>query len=119
MPNRRPNHALTGTTTPSESVYAVAIHCTWSVVAPKSRWMSTTATLTIVVSRIDMNMPETSTSMGMIQPRPPVSTWVDSGSARVTGDGASAWLGRAPSSTWSPTLIPSIVARVRAGRRCA
>src|SRR5258708_5896444 len=42
----------------------VATHCTWSVVAPKSRCMVGTATLTMSVSRIDMNMPTTSTVRG-------------------------------------------------------
>src|SRR4051794_27423342 len=67
-PKRSESHALNGTTTPSTSVYEVAIHWIWSVVAPNAFCIVGIATLTMLVSRIDMNMPTMSTTSGRPQP---------------------------------------------------
>ena len=66
-PKRLPSHALAGTTTPSTREYAVEIHCTSAVLPPSSVWIVATATFTMLVSRIDMNMPAISTASGTTQ----------------------------------------------------
>ena len=66
-PKRLPSHALAGTTTPSTSEYAVEIHWTSAVLPPSSVWIVATATLTMLVSRMDMNMPAISTASGTTQ----------------------------------------------------
>src|ERR1700712_3410696 len=72
-PSRSPNHALAGTITPRASEYAVETHWIWSVVAPKSFCIDGIATLTMLTSSTDMNMPVTRTSsdssQGVAEPR--------------------------------------------------
>src|SRR3954471_16831555 len=53
--------------TPSASEYDVETHWIWSVVAPKSFCIVEMATLTMLMSSTDMNMPTTSTSSGTSQ----------------------------------------------------
>ncbi len=66
-PKRSPSHAVAGTTTPSVSEYAVTTHCESLVDTPNSFWMVGRATVTMLISRIDMNVPTISTASGSRQ----------------------------------------------------
>src|SRR5882757_807821 len=65
-PIRSPSQALAGTTTPRHSVYAVVTHWMLSVETPNSCCIVGIATFTMLVSRVDMNMPITTTASGTI-----------------------------------------------------
>src|SRR4051812_4187164 len=88
-PIRLPSHALTGTTAPSVRPYAVEIHWADSTVAPKSLRMLGSAMLTMLVSRMDMNIPMTSTMSGSSQLVPPAGAGAGAGApgAGVFGTG--------------------------------
>src|SRR5882757_10213789 len=63
-PTRSPNQALVGTITPKHNVYAVLTHWILSVVALNCFCIVGIATFTMLVSRVDMNMPTTTTARG-------------------------------------------------------
>src|SRR3954452_20497190 len=87
-PIRLPSHALTGTTAPSVRPYAVEIHWADSAVAPKSLRMLGSAMLTMLVSRMDMNIPMTSTMSGSSQLGPPAGAGAGAAGTGAFGTGA-------------------------------
>ena len=62
-PKRRAAHPVTGITAASDSMYPVTTHWIWSIVECSSRLSVASATLTIVVSRIDMIDPTITTAL--------------------------------------------------------
>ncbi len=62
-PKRRAAHPVTGITAASASMYPVTTHWIWSIVECSSRLSVASATLTIVVSRIDMIDPTITTPL--------------------------------------------------------
>ena len=65
----------------------MATHWICSVVAPKSRCMVGIATLTMLTSSTDMNMPVTSTTIGRPQPRCAGGAGAGGGLGRGVGEG--------------------------------
>src|SRR5882757_9623048 len=63
-PIRSPSQALAGTTTPRQSVYAVLTHWMLSVETPNRFCIVGIATFTMLVSKVDMNIPITTTPSG-------------------------------------------------------
>ena len=62
-PNLRAAHPVTGITAASDSRYPVTTHWIWSIELWSSRPSVASATLTIVVSRIDMIEPTITTAL--------------------------------------------------------
>src|SRR5882762_989780 len=85
-PIRSPNQALVGTTTPRHSVYAVLTHWMLSVETPNCCCMVGIATFTMLVSRVDMNIPTTTTASGTIHAGLPTEA-PDAGEGFTGGSG--------------------------------
>src|SRR5438105_711744 len=99
---------------PRARLYPVAIHCTWSVLAPKSAWIREVATLTMLVSSSAMKEPIITTRSGTSHPPAAGDTTV-----RRAGALAGAGAARRGPGTGRWTVVRGCTARRggRAGRR--